>query len=89
MGYRILYEKKAIKSLEKIDLEQRKMIFAWINKNLSHTDNPKSLGKALKGSLKDYWRYRVGNYRIIADINSHDVTIIIFDVGHRSKIYLS
>ena len=87
MSYQIVYTKKAIKSLSKIDKGQQRMIIAWIEKNLVNNENPKSLGKSLKGNLKEYWRYRIGNYRILADINNDDVKIIIFNIGHRKDIY--
>ena len=56
-------------------------------KNIVGTDNPKKYGKALKGNLKEYWRYRVGKYRILADINNAEIRIIIINVGHRKDIY--
>ncbi len=83
MKYKIVYEKKAIKSLSKIDKAQQRLIISWIEKNLSNADNPKVTGKALKGNLKDYWRYRVGNYRILADIKDEEIKIIIINIGHR------
>lgn len=82
MQYKVIYEKRAIKSLSKIDKGQQNILLAWIEKNLINTDNPKKHGKALKGNLKEYWRYRVGNYRILADINSNQIKIIIFNIGH-------
>lgn len=88
MAYQIIYTKKAIKSLSKIDQSQQRMIIAWIEKNLVNTENPQSLGKSLKGNLKEYWRYRVGHYRILADINNDEIKIIIFNIGHRKDIYL-
>ncbi len=87
MLYKVVYDKKAIKSLSKLDKAQQKMIISWIEKNLVDTDNPKQHGKALKGNLKEYWRYRVGEYRILADINDDEIKIIIFNVGHRLEIY--
>jgi len=87
MKYKVVYEKKAIKSLKKIDQTQQRMILAWIEKNLMDTDNPKQYGKSLKGNLGDYWRYRVGNYRILADIDEEQIKIIIFNIGHRKDIY--
>lgn len=87
MKYRVVYEKKAIKSLSKIDKGQQKIILAWVEKNLVDTDDPKKHGKALKGNLKEYWRYRVGTYRILADINNDQITIIILNVSHRKDIY--
>lgn len=87
MTYSVVYEKKAIKSLSKIDKGQQKIIISWIEKNLVNTDNPKKHGKALKGNLNEYWRYRVGDYRIIADINDSEIKIIIFNISHRKDIY--
>ncbi|MDN6290811.1 MAG: type II toxin-antitoxin system RelE/ParE family toxin, partial [Tetragenococcus koreensis] len=77
MNYNVVYEKKAIKQLSKLDKGQQKMIMGWIQKNLVQTNNPRQYGKTLKGELKSYWRYRVGNYRILADINDDKIQIII------------
>lgn len=87
MQYQVVYEKKAIKSLKKLDKGQQSIILAWIEKNLVNADEPKIYGKALKGNLKGYWRYRVGNYRILASIDDHEIKIIIFNIGHRKDIY--
>lgn len=87
MKYKVNYEKKAIKSLSNIDRRQQKLILSWIEKNLVDTNNPKKHGKALKGNLKEYWRYRIGNYRILADINNYEIKIIIINIGHRKEIY--
>lgn len=69
-----------------IDKAQQRLIVAWIEKNLIGTEDPRALGKGLKGSLKAYWRYRVGNYRILADIDDDEIKIIIFNIGHRKGI---
>ena len=87
MKYKVVYGKKAIKGLSKIDQGQRVIILAWIEKNLVDTNDPKKHGKALKGNLKEYWRYRIGDYRILADINDDQIQIIVFNVGHRKEIY--
>lgn len=88
MQYKVVFEKKAIKSLSKIDKGQQNIILAWIEKNLVDTEDPKKYGKALKGSLKNYWRYRVGSYRILADIGNNEITIIVLNISHRKDIYL-
>jgi len=87
MTYRVVYEKRALKSLAKIDKGQQKLILSWIEKNLVNTDDPKKSGKALNGNLKSYWRYRVGDYRIIADIDKNEIKLIIFSIGHRKDVY--
>ena len=87
MKYDVVYEKKAVKSFAKLDKGQQNMIAAWIEKNLVQTEHPREHGKALKGELKNYWRYRVGNYRLLADINDEEIKIIIIHIGHRREIY--
>ncbi|HHY23056.1 MAG TPA: type II toxin-antitoxin system RelE/ParE family toxin [Clostridiaceae bacterium] len=87
MKYKVLYTKKAIKQLSKIDVNQRNIILAWIEKNLVGIDNPKIHGKALKGNLRDYWRYRIGDYRIITEINDDKIKIIVVGIGHSKDIY--
>ncbi len=64
-----------------------KKIYDWINKHLEGCNNPRAFGKALRGNRKGYWRYRVGDYRIIADIQDSKIVIIITDVGYRGNVY--
>ncbi len=87
MKYKIFFDKNADKQLKKIDKTQQRIIVNWIIKNLENTDDPRVFGKSLKGNLKDYWRYRVGDYRIIAEINDAEVKILIIEIGHRKDIY--
>ncbi|NLN48779.1 MAG: type II toxin-antitoxin system RelE/ParE family toxin, partial [Clostridiales bacterium] len=79
--------KNADKQLKKLDVTHQRIIVNWISKNIENTNNPRAFGKSLKGELKNYWRYRVGDYRIIAEINDEEVKIIIIEVGHRKNIY--
>lgn len=63
------------------------MIFSWIEKNLDKCNNPYFQGKTLKGKLNRYWRYRVGNYRIISVIKNDELIILIIEIGHQREIY--
>ncbi|HCX64706.1 MAG TPA: type II toxin-antitoxin system mRNA interferase toxin, RelE/StbE family [Eubacteriaceae bacterium] len=63
------------------------MILSWIEKNLLGSADPREHGKTLKGNVKSYWRYRVGDYRIIADIKDDEIKIIVLNIGHRKEIY--
>ena len=87
MKYSLFFEKQAAKQLEKLDIVQQKIIVSWISKNLENNSNPRAIGKPLKGNLKNYWRYRIGKYRVIAEINDKKVSIFIIEVGHRKDIY--
>lgn len=77
MRYNVTFEKNALKKLTKIDANQRIMLMAWIQKNLDQCDNPRSHGKALSGKLNPYWSYRVGDYRIVAEIKDNELVIVI------------
>ena len=88
MKYDVEYSKTAMNTIKKMDSSTSKLIRTWIEKNLINTENPRIKGKALTSDLKGLWRYRVGDYRILADIQGNKIGILILDMGHRSKIYL-
>ena len=88
MKYDVEYSKTAMNTIKKMDSSASKLIRTWIEKNLMNTENPRIKGKALTGDLKGLWRYRVGDYRILAEIQDTKIVILILDIGHRSKIYL-
>ena len=87
MKYQVIYEKEAVKQLKKLDKSQSKILISWIERNLKDTENPRKHGKSLKGNLNEYWRYRIGKYRIITRIDDDKIIINIISVGHRSNIY--
>ena len=88
MKYDVEYSKTAMNTIKKMESSTSKLIRTWIEKNLMNTENPRIKGKALTGDLKGVWRYRVGDYRILAEIQDTKIVILILDIGHRSKIYL-
>ncbi len=85
--YRVDFESPARKTLKKLDKTTANMILAWIKKNLVGTDNPRRVGKALKGEFKGAWRYRVGDYRLICDIQDKRVLILVLEIGNRRDVY--
>lgn len=87
MKYKIKYTDKYDKSFKKLDKPVQKIILKWIKVHLYNCENPRLYGKALTGNLRNYWRYRVGNYRIIAEIKDNELIVLVVDVGHRRKIY--
>jgi len=87
MAYDVQYSENARRELRKIDRHQVKILIAWIEKNLLGCENPRLYGKPLAGDQKGFWRYRVGAYRIISDIQDDVVRIEIINIGHRRDIY--
>ena len=75
------------KSFKKLDFITQRTISKWIIKNLEETDIPHLHGKALSGNLKGLWRYSIGDYRLIADIQDKELVIVAIDIGHRREIY--
>jgi len=85
--YKVEFSESALKNLKKLDRQTVRVIKNWVIKNLVDCDDPRQHGKPLKGNLAGIWRYRVGDYRLFANIHENIVTIEIFEVEHRSKIY--
>ena len=88
MIYEISTTEKFDKALKKLDRQTQKIIKAWIEKNLINCENPRIHGKALTANRSGQWRYRVGDYRILAEIHDNKLVLILIDVGHRKDIYL-
>jgi mRNA interferase RelE/StbE len=76
------------KELAKLEKQAAKRIISFLRERLSVVDDPRTIGKALKGSkLGDFWRYRVGNYRIVCSIENSILKIIVIRIAHRKNAY--
>ena len=82
MSYKVEYSKTAKKQIKKMDQYTKIMIMNWINKHLVGCNDPRERGKALKGNLKNQWRYRVGDYRLICDIVDDRLILLMLSIGH-------
>jgi len=88
MAWQIELSATAAKELEKLDPPQRKRILKFLHERLVPLDNPRSIGQALRGSkLGEFWKYRVGDHRIIAKIEDARVLILVLRIGHRREVY--
>ncbi|CCF25259.1 type II toxin-antitoxin system RelE/ParE family toxin [Leuconostoc citreum] len=85
--YRVTFTKQALKQLKKLDKFTQSTIYQWLQKNLDGTDNPRAHGKGLTANHSGEWRYRVGDYRILANIKDDEIIIEVFTIGHRRDIY--
>ena len=63
------------------------MILGWIRKNLEGCKNPRQHGKGLTANKTGEWRYRIGDYRVLAEINDGKIIILVLNIGHRRDIY--
>ena len=85
--YKVEYTPLAIKQLKKMDKHISALIIGWIEKNLVGCENPRQYGKGLVANRSGEWRYRIGDYRILADIQDDKLVILIITVGHRREVY--
>jgi mRNA interferase RelE/StbE len=87
MNYSIIFSKKALKQLKKLDKYTASLITGWLRKNIEGCTDPRQYGKGLTSNRSGEWRYRVGNYRVIAEIKDEQVIVLVVAIGHRSNIY--
>ena len=85
--YTVEFTKEALRQLKKLDKYTAMMIVAWVRKNLEGCENPRQHGKGLTSNRSGQWRYRVGDYRLIAEIQDSRIVILILNVGHRRDVY--
>ena len=84
MTYKIVPTPKFAKNFKKLDPFVRKQIKSYLNRV---TDNPRAKGKALVANRTGQWRYRIGAYRVIVNIQANELIILALEVGHRRDIY--
>ena len=88
MVWKIELDPAAERELDKLDPPVAKRILKFLYRRVAALDDPRSIGDALKGSrLGDLWKYRVGNYRIIANIEDVALKILVVRIGNRSDVY--
>jgi mRNA interferase RelE/StbE len=88
MAWNVELSETADRELGKLDSQQRKRILKFLHDHVAKLDNPRSLGKALQGSrLGEFWRYRVGDYRLICRLEDDRLLVLVLRIGHRREIY--
>ena len=88
MVWKIELDPAADRELGKIDPQVARRILTFLHKRVAPLDNPRSIGEALKGSkLGEFWKYRVGDWRIIASIEDSSVRILVIRIGNRKDVY--
>lgn len=88
MAWSIRIDSGAKKDLEKIDKQVARRILKFLHERISPLEDPRSIGEALKGSkLGDFWKYRVGDYRIISLIEDKELRILVIKIGNRRDVY--
>lgn len=88
MAWKVELSGLAQKNLEQLDPQVARRILSFLHGRVAVLDDPRSIGEALKGSkLGEFWKYRVGDYRIISNIEDGALRILVVKVGNRREVY--
>ena len=87
MTWQIEFDSDVEKDLKKLGHTAQKRILKFLKEKVLSSDDPRNIGKALSGDLAALWRYRVGDYRILAKIEDHHFIVLVVHVGHRKNVY--
>jgi mRNA interferase RelE/StbE len=88
MAYRVELAATAARELRKLDPQAAQRILKFLHQRVANLSDPRRIGKALRGSeLGEFWKYRVGDYRLIRKIEDDRLLVLVLRVGHRGQIY--
>ena len=88
MTWKVELDSAAERDLDKLDPQTARRILAFLHGRVATLDDPRSIGEALKGSkLSEFWKYRVGDYRIISNIEDRTLRILVVKIGNRKDVY--
>lgn len=88
MAWKVELSALAQKNLDQLDPQIARRILSFLFERVEHLDDPRSIGEALKGSkLGEFWKYRIGDYRIISNIEDGALRILVVKIGNRREIY--
>ncbi len=85
--WKLEFSKRADKQLSKMDPGIRRVIVAWLLKNIDGCVDPRAHGKGLTANQSGKWRYRVGDYRVLCEIRDKELVVLAIEIGHRRNIY--
>lgn len=81
------FDARALKELKKLGPQAQREIIAYLDQRVAGSGDPKVFGKALKADLAGLWRYWVGDYRIVCQIQGRQLLVLVIALGHRKDIY--
>lgn len=87
MAWTLRISDTARRQLNKLDRSTAQTLLRYLNRLLQETENPRQRGKGMAANLAGLWRYRVGDYRLICDIQDDEMVVLVLQVAHRSEVY--
>lgn len=85
MAWKIEFTPGAEKDLAKLDRTEAGRIVRFLRERVA--PDPMASGKPLKGQLREFWRYRIGDYRVLARIRNDRLLVLVVRIGHRKNVY--
>lgn len=88
MAWAVEFDPDAVKDLKKLDKQVQLRVVSFLRDRVALIENPRSIGEALAGAkLGNYWKYRVGDWRIICDIQDRRIIVRVLRIGNRREVY--
>jgi mRNA interferase RelE/StbE len=88
LAWRIEFDPRALRELEAQDRQVQRRLLAFLRDRVSPLDDPRTLGEALRGpELGRFWKYRVGDWRLVCEIHDEQIRVLVVRVGHRREVY--
>jgi len=85
--WRVEFDRDAARDLRKLATTAQRAILRFLRERVATTDDPRRFGKPLVGDLKGLWRYRIGDYRVVARIEDDRLLVLVLTIGHRRDVY--
>lgn len=90
MAWKVELDPATVREIDRLDKQIARRILNFLHERIARLDDPRAIGQALQGpKFGEFWKYRVGDWRIICKIEDERVTILVLRIGHRSKTYKS
>ena len=87
MTWVIQYLSSVKKDTDKLDPQVKRRIKDFLENRIACLEDPRSVGESLNGTLSEFWKYRVGDYRIICEIKDNELIILAVKIGNRREVY--
>jgi mRNA interferase RelE/StbE len=87
MAWKIEFERAAQKELERLDRPVAQRVMKFLYQRVGKLDDPRRIGERLQGTLSEFWKYRVGDYRLICSLEDDRLVVLVLRIGHRREVY--
>lgn len=87
MIWRVEFDDRARKELRRLDPQAQRVILAYLRNRIATQEDPRRFGDPLRKNLSGFWKYRVGPYRVICEIQDGAVIVRVVRIGHRKNVY--